>query len=522
MLRRGKLSSLAIGLILLVGTATAPAQTIAPDYDYQDYDRTKIDRYLDVEVWSGHSDGEYYEGENIVIHFRVNRDAFVAIYSIDTRNRVNLLFPSYEGEDNYVYGGVTYDLPGDQADYDLEVSGPEGFENLQIIASREAFEIPGWYNGPELIADTDDRDGYMDWVNANYFTRYAGQRFAYDRAVIYVNEWEEYYFRPVYYPSYPSWTMYGNVYIDYPWGSSVYINGVYWGVAPLYVPRIAIGWHTISIYDHYGYCWEHDFHVSRYNTAVFNKTIVHTSPTTVSKFKEVRQSAYRDPVKSGYPDFDSRKTSWEKTSRGKTGTTVSAVDFDSPPKKHVQGSTQLVKTERGYETDAATAVFPRKTTTRQGSTSRVRTGSRLSGESGSGKSGSSDGSYRQSTAGRSGGKSSISSGGSSSGRIKSSGGSSSDNLSSRRKTTGASRPKWGGSSGDAKVAPKTGSSDSKAVKPAPAKVEKKSSSDDSKQAKPAPAKVKAPSKSSSSSGKSSSSSGSSGGKSKSNTSPKKK
>jgi len=384
MLRKMIITGLVWSLMLTAGAIAVSAQSIAPARDYEDYDLAKIDRYLDIEVWTGHSDGEYYEGDNIVIHFRANRDAFVALYSIDTRGRVNLLFPTHPGEDNFVHGGVTYSLPGGEDDYDLVVSGPEGFEHVQIIASRERFPIPDWYQGPELVDDWDDRNEFMDWVNANYFLRYQGQRFAYDRAVIYVNEWEENYFRPIYRPIYPSWTIYGNAYIDYPWGASIYVNGLYWGCAPLYVPRIAVGWHTISVYDRYGYCWEHDFHVSRYNTVVFNKIIIQTSPTVKSKYKEVRTVGYRDPVRYGYPNFESRRQSMataiaksgasvnKGTRSGSSKVKVAGTTVESIPKKYVRGSTKIVKTERGYETDASTAVFPIKKRGRQGSTDRTK------------------------------------------------------------------------------------------------------------------------------------------------------
>ena len=55
MLRRVITSSLVIGLVFLAGTSSAPAQSIAPDYDYEDYDRARIDRYLDAEVSQGHT-----------------------------------------------------------------------------------------------------------------------------------------------------------------------------------------------------------------------------------------------------------------------------------------------------------------------------------------------------------------------------------------------------------------------------------------------------------------------------------
>ena len=284
-----KLSWLLV-LLVAAGAGLATAQSIQPvdtgDDIYQGdregyyIDRPRVDRFLDAEIWTDNADAEYYEGDNITIYFRVNRDAFVAIYSIDTRGKVNLLFPTSPAEDNFVQGGVTYSLPGSHDDYDLVVTGPEGIERLQIVASRERFPIPVWYNNSGLLCDWNEVDDYMDYLNGRYFVRYDGQRFAFDRAVVFVNEWEPAYFRPVYMPYYPSWSVCGNVYIDYPWGSSVYINGIYWGCTPLYVPRLLVGWHTITVYDHWGWCWEHDFHVSYYNTVVFDRTLIKTKLQT--------------------------------------------------------------------------------------------------------------------------------------------------------------------------------------------------------------------------------------------------
>jgi hypothetical protein len=531
------ITSLALGLCLLAGAITVPAQSIAPAYDYEDYDRAKIDRYLDVEVWTDRSDGEYYEGDNIVVHFRVNRDAFVSLYSIDTRGRVNLLFPTFPGEDNFIHGGVTYSLPGGGDDFDLEVYGPEGFENIQIIASRERFPIPDWFGGPELVADWEDRDEYMDWVNTSHFVSYGGQRFAYDRAIIYVNEWEEYYFRPVYYPAYPSWTVYGNCYIDYPWGGSIYVNGIYWGCAPLYIPHIAVGWHTISVYDHYGHCWEDDFHVSHYNTVVFNKTVIKTSPTVKSKYKEVRDVGYRPPAKHGYPDYESRKVTMNqalgKATRNVTKTTsqtknaaTSETLVQSIPKKYTKGSTKIVKTDRGYETDASTAIFPKKTT-KVGSTSRTKNsynGGTVT-KSGSGGSTKESSRLRQTTSqGKSSGSTTgTRSSGSSNNRVKSGGSSSkSGNSATLRKTTGSSRPKGksssstkqhksstkqGKSSSVKKAKPKSGSSESTAPKKGNSKVKKSTKSSKSSGNKSSMSS-KSSSKSSKSSSKSSKSSSS--------------
>ncbi|MEE8404259.1 MAG: DUF4384 domain-containing protein, partial [candidate division Zixibacteria bacterium] len=284
------------------------------------YDRVRIDRYLDVEIWADHADGEYYEGDRVTLFYRVNRDAFVVIYSIDSRGRVNMLFPSNPSQDNFVAGGETHRLPGGNDDYDLVVSGPEGVEYIQVIASRERFTIPDWYPNSGLIAETDDVHDYMDWLNDRYFVKYEGQRFAFDRTALYINEWEQYYFRPIYWPYYPSWTVSGNIYFDYWYGSSIYIDGIYWGCAPLYIPRIYAGWHTFTVYDRYGYAWEYDHHVSRYNTVVFDYTIINTSAQVRSKYKKVRDAGYRAPTTAGYPNYKNKVKAIKSSGAWKTKT----------------------------------------------------------------------------------------------------------------------------------------------------------------------------------------------------------
>ena len=334
-----------------------------PDQGYdRGRDRGRIDRYLDVEVWTNHEDGDFYEGDNITISFRANRDCFVAIYSVDTRGRVNLLFPESPQSDNYVIGGQTNRLPDGSSDFDYVVSGPDGVEHLQVIASRDRFPIPDWYPNSGIVSDWEDRLDFMDYINNRYFVRYDGQRFAYDRTSIYVSEWEPHYFRPVWYDPYPAWTVCGNVYVDYPFGASIYINGRYWGCAPLYIPRLSVGWHTITVYDPWGYCWEDNFHMTHYNTIVFDRTVIRTRPSVVSKYKEVRFSGYRDPIRNGYPDFAAKKETILRkavvvtpltSEKGKIKSEKPMAQYDSPmpklEKKYRRDEAKLVKTERGLD-----------------------------------------------------------------------------------------------------------------------------------------------------------------------------
>jgi len=371
----------ALVLLLTLGLSPHIRALQVDDDDPVGYDENyRYDRFLNVEVWTNHSDGDYYIGDNVLINFRVNRDAFVAIYSIDSRGRVNMLFPYDPGMDNFVNGGVTYTIPGPDDGFDLVISGPEGVENIQAIASREPIALPDWFPESGLYCDWDDRHDYMDYLNSKYFVRYGGQRLSFDRSAIYVNEWERHYFRPIYRPVYPSWTLYGNVYIDYPFGRTVYIDGVYWGVTPLYIPRMYVGWHTITVYDHWGYCWEHDFHSTRYHTVVLDHRIIRPRPNVRSKYKDIHVVGYRDPVKHGYPKYHDRKTkilSSPKVTRGsvsgKVTVTKSTQTTFTAEKKYVRGTPKLVETKRGYE---SAGIGNKKSDTRIGTQKRVTSSSK--------------------------------------------------------------------------------------------------------------------------------------------------
>lgn len=362
---RMRMWTVALIALLMAAAPVVSAQELQRDNDddygrdrnYDRNDRIRIDRYLDAELWTNHSDNEFYIGDNIVLNYRVNDDAFVAVYSVDTRGRVRLLFPTDPGDDNYVRGGVTYRLPDGRDDFDLSVTGPEGTETIQIVTSRERFPIPDWYNSG-LVANASDIDDYMDYLNSEYFVRYGGQRFAYDRTRIYVNEWEPNYFRPIYHPIYPHWSVCGNIYFDYPWGSSIYIDGIYWGVTPLYVPSILVGWHTMTVYDPWGYCWENDVNIRRHHTVVLDRTVIVTRATVRSKYKEVRTVGYRDPVTNGYPKFREVVANKAVINGGRlspdvklTKERLAEIDkgFVAPTKKYAKSVVPMTKTDRGFE-----------------------------------------------------------------------------------------------------------------------------------------------------------------------------
>ncbi len=360
-------------LLLAVSLGVSARADIVPyerDYDYTQGIRT--DRYLTAEVWT--DDNSYYQGDDISISFRANNDCYVAIYNVDTRGNVNLLYPTSPQDDGQIRGGRIYRLPDRNDNYQLTVQGPLGSEYIQIVASREPLRIPDWFNGSGLVCD-DDPEQFIDYVNASYFgCAYNDCPRAFDIASFQVKEWHDYYFRPVYHYTYPDWSYCGSVYIDYPMGATIYIDGIYWGCAPLFIPRIYFGYHWVTIYDHYGYCWENRVDVGRYRSVILDANIVKTRPGIKSRYRDVTTRGYLNPVRNGYPDFDKQvrvKETYKADAMkqrdmnlGKATRTYNERNVSTKGRTEAgkQGRYESVKTTRPYESTGNASERPTKRT----------------------------------------------------------------------------------------------------------------------------------------------------------------
>lgn len=299
---------------LMVLPAAIPAQNL--DRVERDDNRGSYGR-PDIEVWTDNSDGVYYEGENVTVFFRADRDCYVAVYGVDTRGEVNLLYPTVRWDDGYVRGGEVYAIPGDDADFDLVVNGPEGMEIIQAIASDGEIDIPNWFDGaPIHCSYHDDRDEFIDYINDRYFDcRFGDCDRSFDQTTIYVKV-PRYYYKPVYVPTYwDTYPDYAMVYIDYPYGGEIYIDGIFFGVAPLWIPRVIYGHHWFTVYDRYGYCWEDQIIVDHHTTIRLDHSRVKTSRTVVSR--------YRDQ------DIRAQAQKYDRTSYVKSGERVKSVREDA-------------------------------------------------------------------------------------------------------------------------------------------------------------------------------------------------
>jgi len=224
---------------------------------------------LDVEVWVDKGEGSvYHPGDDIKIYFQASRDCYVVIYNINTRGYVHLLYPVDSEDDFYVEGERIYRIPDRFDDYDLTVDGPEGVEYVQAVASLEPPDLPNFpgeyeYEGQVYAYRLDGEDPFEFMADVN------GEIAPYDYAsdvCVFSVEYEHprwYYHPDVVYVDRPVDLYWGGVYVDYPWGVEVWIDGVYYGITPITIPALVVGRHYLSFWFHGCWIWRDWFHVRR-------------------------------------------------------------------------------------------------------------------------------------------------------------------------------------------------------------------------------------------------------------------
>jgi hypothetical protein len=233
-----------------------------------------IDRVddLGIDVWVNKGEGStYYYGEDVAIYFRADYDCYVVVYDIDPSGNVSLLFPSDYNSSTYVRGGEVYRIPDTYDDYHLEVSGPEGSEFIYAVASYSPIDAP------DFIRYEYYEYGDWDYYYDDFIHTMSGERAAFAASLnrriargpytaamtmFYIDDgyrhhrWYRYWDYDPYYV--------GSIWVgvNYP-GCEVWIDGVYFGIGPILIPRIYYGRHWVWIYYHGYPCWQDYVYVHR-------------------------------------------------------------------------------------------------------------------------------------------------------------------------------------------------------------------------------------------------------------------
>jgi len=189
-----------------------------------------------IELWTNRGDGAVYtRGERVRMFFKLDRDAFVTIFRVDTDGRVRVLFPREPWEDNFARGGRELEVDSRALGGDaFTIDDYPGVGYLFAVASADPFVYDGIESGDHwdyrVIADGRVRgdpyvaltdlaqrivpEGYTDWdydiVSYNVDRHYDYPRFLCYDCHTYVS-W------PTWNPYYNSCVRFRIVVYDDPW-----------------------------------------------------------------------------------------------------------------------------------------------------------------------------------------------------------------------------------------------------------------------------------------------------------------
>ncbi|MGE5801231.1 MAG: DUF4384 domain-containing protein [Gemmatimonadota bacterium] len=175
-----------------------------------------------IELWTNRGDGAVYtRGESVQLYFRLDQDAYVTIFRVDTDGRVRVLFPREPWEDNFARGGREFQVDGNQLGRDaFAIDDYAGVGYLFAVAAPDPFTYDQIESGDHwdyrVIADGRVRgdpyvaltelaqrivpEGYADWdydiVSYNVEQHYDYPRFlCYDcHSYVSYPYWDPYYY----------------------------------------------------------------------------------------------------------------------------------------------------------------------------------------------------------------------------------------------------------------------------------------------------------------------------------------
>ncbi len=248
-------------------------------YEYWDQDNNSPE----IEVWTNKGNNStYYYGEDIAVYFRVERDCYVVVYDIDPSGEVTVLYPTGPYGSTYATADRVYRVPDYEDEFGLEVSSVSGPDHIYAFASFDYINPPDFmryigydYGDPNYYNDDyfvmtvhGDIGDFVNYVN----DRLAVGPFSIAHAQFRVDSNYRHHRQYRYWANDPY--NVGSVWIgcNFP-GSEIWIDGIYYGIAPVLIPSIYVGRHWVWVY-YGGYpCYQRYFYVSNYQRYYVNVTI---------------------------------------------------------------------------------------------------------------------------------------------------------------------------------------------------------------------------------------------------------
>lgn len=197
----------------------------------------------------------YHVNDPLKVSFGVNRDSYVYIFTTDPSGITRQIFPNYYDTDNFCRAGKAYYIP--DRGYDLEVLGPQGRENIAIVAVMEKFPFLEDYHMYSLSDPYPaSREGAVALVREIESHRLEPSSTTKQpiRPAIKENLWAS--SDTSFYvmdnervePHVYKVARRGNLDVDtYPSNARIYIDRDYYGRSPQVIERLDIGYHHVLL-----------------------------------------------------------------------------------------------------------------------------------------------------------------------------------------------------------------------------------------------------------------------------------
>ncbi len=94
-----------------------------------------------VRATTNRGDGAVYrDGEEMVISFFANRDAYFKVYHIEAGGKMKLIFPNEYHQDNFIPKLTLTHIPGRGHPFAFVLGKPYGIEFIKVMASTTRFK----------------------------------------------------------------------------------------------------------------------------------------------------------------------------------------------------------------------------------------------------------------------------------------------------------------------------------------------------------------------------------------------
>jgi hypothetical protein len=133
-------------LLLGLSVSSVLSAFAAPQVSPQGIIVNPVPTDLQVETWTNKDPGGtgnaiYQIGETISLYVKVNQDAYVYMFNVNASGSIDLILPNPYDRSNLLRAGETRAFPPIGARYSLTISGPEGWDKVLAVASRQPLSL---------------------------------------------------------------------------------------------------------------------------------------------------------------------------------------------------------------------------------------------------------------------------------------------------------------------------------------------------------------------------------------------